>query len=482
VRYLVILRILAAVVGLSGLIMVPPLLLALALDDGNAGCFAHSLIACVSIGAALWIPARHARQELRVRDGFLVVTLTWVLVSLAGALPFMLGPTQLPLARAYFESASGLTTTGATVLTGLDALPQSMLFYRQSLCFLGGMGIVILAVAILPMLRVGGSQLFRSESTGPVKDARLTPRIAETARALWLVYVGLNLLCAFAYWGAGMSVFDAVGHAFATLATTGFSTHDANFAYFDSPLLQVIATVFMFVASVNFALHFTAFKRASSAAYFHDPELRAYLGILLAVWLTIAIGGYAQQLHGGLVATLGQAAFLAVSMLSTTGFATSGLDSWPHYALMVLLLVGFIGGCSGSTAGGVKVARVVMLFRQGAREVLQLVHPRGRFLVKMGGMNVPGAVLAAVTGFCTLYVACYVAVAIALSATGVDILTAWSAAAACLNNTGPGLGPLATEFGHLNTAATWICSFAMILGRLEVFTILVLFTPAFWRE
>lgn len=481
-RYLVILRILAAVVALSGLIMLPPLMLSLALDDGIAGCFAHSLIACVSIGAALWIPARHARQELRMRDGFLVVTLTWVLVSLACALPFVLGPTQLPLARAYFESASGLTTTGATVLSGLDDLPPSLLFYRQSLCFLGGMGIVILAVAILPMLRVGGSQLFRSESTGPVKDARLTPRIAETARALWLVYVGLNLLCALAYWAAGMSVFDAIGHAFSTLSTSGFSTHDANFAYFDSPLLQTIAVLFMFVASVNFALHFTAFKRASSAAYFTDPELRAYLGILFAIWLLIAAGGYAAQLHGGLVETLGESAFLAVSMMSTTGFATTGLDSWPAYALMLMLLAGFVGGCSGSTSGGVKVVRVVMLFRQGAREVLQLVHPRGRFLVKMGGTNVPGAVLAAVTGFCTLYVVSYVVIAVALSVTGVEVLTAWSAAAACLNNTGPGLGPLATQFGLLNPAATWILSFAMVLGRLEVFTILVLFTPAFWRE
>jgi trk system potassium uptake protein TrkH len=420
--------------------------------------------------------------ELRVRDGFLVVTATWLLVSAACALPFMLGPTQLSFARAYFESASGLTTTGATVLSGLDSLPQSLLFYRQSLCFLGGMGIVILAVAILPMLRVGGSQVFRTESAGPVKDTRLTPRIAETARALWLVYVGLNALCAIAFWAAGMSVFDAVCHAFSTLATGGFSTHDANFGHFQNALLQAIATLFMFVASVNFALHFTAWKHASSAAYFTDPELRAYVAILLAGATLVTIGAYAQGTHGGLVASFGQSLFLTVSMMSTTGFATSDLAGWPGYVSMGLLLAGFVGGCAGSTSGGVKVMRAVMLFRQGGREVLQLVHPRGRFLVKMGGVNVPGAVLAAVTGFCTLYVASYVALALAVSATGVDVLTSWSAVASCLNNMGPGLGPLAAQFGDLNPVATWILSFAMILGRLEVFTLLVLFTPAFWRE
>lgn len=481
-RYLVILRILAAVIALSGLIMVPPLLLSIALEDGISACFADSLIACLLLGAALWLPARRARQELRMRDGFLVVTLTWMLVSAACALPFVLGPTELSPARAYFESASGLTTTGATVLSGLDALPLSFLFYRQSLCFLGGMGIVILAVAVLPMLRVGGSQLFRTESTGPVKDARLTPRIAETARALWLVYVGLNLLCALAYWGAGMSVFDAICHAFSTLATGGFSTHDANFGYFQNDLIQVVATVFMFIASVNFALHFTAWKNASSSAYFADPELRAFIAILAAATLLVAIGAYAQHTHGGLLATLGQSAFLTVSMMSTTGYATSDLAGWPSYATMLLLLSGFVGGCAGSTSGGVKVARTVMLFRQGAREVLQLVHPRGRFLVKMGGVNVPGAVLAAVTGFCTLYVVSYVAIALAVAATGVDMLSAWAAAASCLNNMGPGVGPLAAQFGALNPVATWILSFAMVLGRLEVFTILVLFTPAFWRE
>jgi len=481
-RVFVVQRIIGAVIALSGAIMLPPIALSLAFDDGTTAAFVESALLSLVVGALLWLPVRRARGELRLRDGFIVTTAIWVLVSGSCALPFMLGPSKLGFTDAYFEAASGLTTTGATVITNLDQLPQSLLFYRQSLCFLGGMGIVILAIAILPMLRIGGSQLFRAETTGPVKDAKLTPRIAETARALWLVYVGLNAACALSFWLGGMTLLDAIGHAFSAVATGGFSTHDASMGYFDSPLLEAICIVFMFLGGVNFALHFVAWRRASGAPYFRDAEIKAYLAIAASVSVLIAFDTYLRDVFPTFMESLRHATFQTVSNMTTTGYTTVGFAGWPGFAPMLLVLIGFVGGCSGSTSGGMKVVRVMILFRQGAREVLQLVHPRGRFLVKIGGHSVPGAVLAAVTAFCTLYVFSYVVMALALAATGVDLVTAWSAVAACINNMGPGLGVVSVHFRDLNDASVWICSFAMILGRLEVFTVLVLFTPAFWKE
>ena len=481
-RLFVIQRITGAVIALTGMIMLPPMALSLAFDDGIAATFVESALIAALVGGALWLPVRRARGELRLRDGFIVVTAIWVLVSASCALPFMLGPPRLDFADAYFEAASGLTTTGATTITNLDEQPQSLLFYRQSLCFLGGMGIVILAIAILPMLRIGGSQLFRAETTGPVKDSKLTPRIAETARALWLVYVGLNAACALSFWLGGMKPLDAVGHAFSAVATGGFSTHDASLGYYDSPLLEMLCVLFMFLGGTNFALHFVAWQRASGTPYFRDAELKAFFAIALSISALVAFNVYAHGVFPTFLESFRHALFHTVSNLTTTGYTTTGFAGWPGFAPMLLVLIGFVGGCSGSTSGGMKVVRVMILFRQGAREVLQLIHPRGRFLVKIGGLSVPGAVLAAVTAFCTLYVFSYVVMALALAGTGVDLVTAWSAVAVCINNMGPGLGLVSVHFRDLEDAAVWICSFAMILGRLEVFTVLVLFSPAFWKE
>jgi trk system potassium uptake protein TrkH len=481
-RLFVVQRIVGAVIALTGAISLPPIALSLFDGDGITSVFVNSLCACLLVGVVLWLPVRNRREDLRLRDGFLVVTLIWSSVSAACAIPFMLGPSELSATDAYFEAVSGLTTTGATMIVGIEKLPRSLLLYRQSLHFLGGMGIVILAVAILPMLRIGGSQLFRAESTGPVKDTRLTPRIAETAKALWLVYVGLNAACALAYWVGGMNAFDAITHAFATVATGGFGNYDASFAQFDSPLLESIAITFMFLGGINFALHFMSWRRASAGLYFGDPEVRAYFGIVAGSSLAIALALWTHGTYPGLLESLRHATFHLVSNITTTGFITTGFAEWPGYSPLLLILIGFVGGCSGSTAGGMKVVRVVLLFRQGMREISQLVHPRGRFVVKLGQLTVPGAVLAAVTGFCTLYVACFTLLTLALAATGLDLLSAFSAVATCINNMGPGLNAVAAHFRDLNDIGVWICSFAMLLGRLEIFTVLVLFTPAFWRE
>lgn len=481
-RIQVVQRIVGAVIALTGAISLPPIVLSLWYEDGITRVFVDSLFACLLVGLLLWLPVRKRHEELRLRDGFLVVTLIWFAVGAACAIPFVLGPTQMDVTDAYFESVSGLTTTGATMIVGIENLPRSLLFYRQSLHFLGGMGIVILAVAVLPMLRIGGSQLFRAESNGAVKDTRLTPRIAETAKALWLVYAGLNAACALAFWVGGMNGFDAVTHAFATVATGGFGNYDASFAHFDSSLLESIAVLFMFLGGINFALHFTAWRRASASLYFADSEVRAYFGIVVGGSVAIALAIWLHGVYPTFLESLRHAVFHLVSNITTTGFTTTGFATWPGYSPLLLILIGFVGGCSGSTAGGMKVVRIVVLFRQGLREIAQLVHPRGRFVVKLGQVTVPGAVLAAVTGFCTLYVVCFTMLTLALAATGLDLLSAFSAVATCINNMGPGLNSVTSNFREVSDTGVWICSFAMLLGRLEIFTVLVLFTPSFWRQ
>lgn len=481
-RFRAIQRILGAIVGLTSLIFVPPLLIAIVLDEVTVTPFVDSLSLALVAGFALWFPVRRVDYELRLRDGFFVVTMTWVVVGLVGAIPFMLATPHLSFADAVFESVSGITTTGATVITGLDALPRSVLFFRQSLNFIGGMGIVILAVAILPMLRVGGMQLFRAESTGPQKDSKLTPRIADTAKALWMVYLGLNTLCALAYWLGGMDLFDAVGHAMATLATGGFSTHDASFGHWNSPLLDVIGTGFMFLGGVNFGLHFYAWKRATTEHYTTDSELRSYVTVTALAGVAVTLALWAGQQFAGFIPSLRHAFFQTVSNMTTTGFSTTGFANWPSYAPLLLIMVSFVGGSAGSTAGGMKVARVMMVVRQGVREVKQLVHPKGQFLVKIGGKRVSESIVLSVSGFCTLYILSYLCVIVLYAATGVDAISAFSAAAATLNNLGPGLGSVASHFRDMNDAAIWVSSLAMILGRLEVFSVLVLFSPQFWRE
>ena len=480
-------RIFGGIVAFSSLITVPPMAIAQYLHEVSRAAFFDSFLLIGAVGLALWYPVRNAKYELRLRDGFLVTAAIWVLASLVTAIPFTLAPPYLSFTDAVFEAASGLTTTGATTISGLDSLPRSVLFYRQSLNFIGGMGIVILAVAILPMLKIGGMQLFRAESTGPQKDNKLTPRIADTAKALWLVYIGLSVACAIAYWIGGMGLFDALCHAMSTLGTGGFSTHDANFAYWNSPLLEGIAVVFMLLGGTSFGLHWYAWRRATVSHYQADSELRAFLRIIIVASALVGVSLVLDGHYGSLGEALRHGAFQVVSNLTTTGFsstgfASSGYASWPGMAPLLLIMLSFVGGCAGSASGGIKVARVQMVVRQGLREIRQLVHPKGQFVVKLGGKRVSESVVISVAGFCTLYVLSYLAMTLALTASGVDILTAFSAVAACINNLGHGLGGVADTFRTMNDFAIWVCSFAMVLGRLEVFTVLVLLTPQFWNE
>jgi len=476
------LRIFGAIIAASSLISLPPLLIALALGENTVTAFLESMATPGILGLLIWWPVRHVQYELRLRDGFLITTSIWVIASLITAMPFTLAAPHLSYTDAVFEAASGLTTTGATTITGLDALPRSMLFFRQSLNFYGGMGIVILAIAILPMLKIGGMQLFRAETNGPQKDNKLTPRIAETARALWMVYIGLNVLCAISYWVGGMSFFDAVCHAMATIATGGLSTHDASFGYWDTPLIDGIATFFMLLGGVNFGMHWYAWRRATVSHYQSDSELRTFIIIVLVATLVVSANLFFAGKFDNVFEALRHGGFQVVSAITTSGFTTTGFSDWPGLAPLALIMLGFIGGCAGSTAGGIKVARVQMVMRQGLREIKQLVHPKGQFLVTLGGKRVSESVVISVAGFCTLYISSYLLMTLILTVSGVDILTALSAVAACINNVGPGLGLVASNFQALDDVSIWVCSFAMILGRLEIFTVLVLLTPQFWRE
>ena len=467
----------------SALGNLPPLLVSFIYADGMASVFTDSLFFIFSIGFLMWIATIRSKAELGTRDGFLVVTLFWAVLGTAGSLPFILSSAvELSITDAVFESLSGLTTTGATVISGLDELPKSILFYRQQLQWLGGMGIIVLAMALLPMLGIGGMQLYRAESPGPVKDNKLVPRLAETAKALWYIYLTLTVVCALAYWIVGMDLFDAISHSFTTVAIGGFSTHDASLGYFDNAAVDVVAIIFMFIAGINFALHFTAWQRRKVGHYLSDPEFQFYAFILALVSVLTVSVLYFSDIYSSLFEATIKGVFQVVSMATTTGFATADFNSWPLFLPYVLLYAAIIGACAGSTGGGMKVIRILLIFKQGLREVQRLIHPRAVIPIKLGGQRVSDRIVESVWGFFAVYVMAFMVMLLALLATGLDIITAFSAVGACINNLGPGLANVAVTYEHLPSAAKWILCFAMLLGRLEIFTLLVLFTPMFWKR
>lgn len=462
--------------------MVPPALLAWYFEDGGELTFIAAFGVILLLGLLLWLPVWHRQGDLRTREGFLIVTLFWAVLGGIGALPFIIHPgLDISFTDAVFESVSGITTTGGSVLTGLQELPKSLLFYRQQLQWLGGMGIIVLAVAILPMLGVGGMQLFKAEIPGPMKESKLTPRIAETAKALWFIYLAFTLLCALLYRWAGMDWFDAVGHSFSTVATGGFSTHDESMAYFDSTLINMICAAFIFLGSVSFSLHFAVFRGRSLGNYIRDPEFRFFVGLLL-LYIGVIFGGlwtyglYQEQGMG-----FSHAIFQALSFSSSTGFSSTEANLWPSYLPYFLVLISFVGGCAGSTSGGIKVIRVALFVRQSFRELKQLIYPNAVFSVQFGRRAVSADVMQAVWGFIGVYIILATLLTLLFMMTGLDLGTAFSTMAASLNNLGQGIDGVGNGFSHLSVTAKWLMCFAMLLGRLEIFTLLVLFTPLFWR-
>lgn len=479
----VILRILGILLMLYSATLLVPAVVALLYSEAELGRFLYSFLVTLVSGLLCWLPVQNRRQELRVRDGFVLVLLFWTVLSGYGALPYLLTDQHpLSITDAVFESVSGLTTTGATILTQIDILPKSLLYYRQQQQWLGGMGIIVLAVAILPMLGVGGMQLYRAEAPGPVKDSKLTPRVTETARALWLIYVNLTALCALAYWLGGMSLFDAICHAYSTLSIGGFSTHTANFAYFDSAKLEAVAIIFMLLGGMNFSLHFLAWRRRSLNVYRQDGEVRFYFLVIGAMVALSVTGLWVSMQYDTAWLGLRHGLFESVSVVTTTGYSVTSFSTWHPMLAMALIMASFVGACAGSTGGGIKMVRANLMIRQGLREMRRLMHPNAMILVKFSGKAVPDRVVEAVWGFFGIYLLTFCALFIALLLTGLDFLTGFSAVAACLNNLGPGLGDVASHYADLNSNAKWILCCAMLLGRLEIFTLLVLFTPMFWRH
>lgn len=463
--------------------LIPPIAISLFTNDGAMAGFVVGYAVTFGSGLIVWWPLRRFSGELRVRDGFLLVAFFWLILGLFGSLPLALAvDPALTITDAVFESVSGLTTTGATILTGIDELPKSILYYRQQLQWLGGMGVIVLAVAVMPMLGIGGMQLYKAETPGPMKNSRLTARITETAKALWYIYLGLTIACAVAYWLSGMTPFDAICHSFATIAIGGFSTHDASMGYFDSPIIESIAIIFMLVAGMNFSLHFVAWRSVTARHYWEDAELRAYVSILAVLCLACVFYLFATQAIGGYGETLRQGLFQVISVGTTTGFTTAPFYLWPGAIPVILLFSSFIGACAGSTGGGMKVIRVLLLYKQGQREVRRLIHPNAVIAVKVGNEALPNSVIESIWGFFALYAVAFVIIFTLVLTTGLDQVSAFSAVAACMNNLGPGLGVVGPNYADISDFAKWLLCLAMLVGRLEVFTILVLFSPAFWRS
>ncbi len=463
--------------------MLAPLLLAIWGQDLALGSFALSAVATFAIGAALWLATRRYRRELKTRDGLLLVALTWVALPAVAGFPLW---HYLPIdfTHAYFEAASGLTTTGGTVLSGLQYLPRSINLWRHLLSWLGGMGIIVLAVAILPMLGVGGMQIYRAEMPGPMKDAKLTPRIGQTAKLLWTVYAGLTLACILSLRLVGMGWFDAVCHGFSALSLGGFSTYDDNIGHFNSVPIEMVLVVFQVLAALNFATHYQAWRQRGLSAYLRDSEAKAIVGVLAASSLGIAVYLFVKGTYPSFGVALREATFNVVSIATDSGLHTQDYSRWPVFAPMFMLFLSCVVASSGSTGGGIKMIRTLILAKQANRELEHMVHPNLVRPLKIGGTVIANRVVFAVLGFVFLYFMSLVTLVFIELASGLDFTTSLSAILACINNVGPGLGLVGPDSNYsvLTDFQTWVCSAAMLLGRLEVFTILVLFTPALWRK
>ena len=433
------------------------------------------------IGCFLFFLASEKNGDLRTKDGFIITIFFWTVLGFFGSIPFYLAELEgVSYIDSLFESISGLTTTGATVLVGLDDMPKSLLFYRQLLQWLGGMGIIVLAVAVLPLLGVGGMQLYKAETPGPLKDSKLTPRITETAKALWFVYLSMTISCSILYKYFGMPWFDAVCHAFSTISIGGFSTHDDSFAFFSNSGLRWTAIIFMVISGINFALHYLAWTKKRLFHYFYDSEVKLYLSLLtttaLITYLTLY---FSENIYDEMVV---DSVFQAVSIGTTTGFLTSNYSNWPLFVPIMLLIAAFIGACAGSTGGGIKVIRALILIRQGSSEITKLIHPNAVVTIKFGRKSLDPRVSESVWGFFAVYVATFLIILMFLLSQSNDFLTAFSAVGATLNNLGPGLGAVSENYKEITDGSKLALCIAMLLGRLEIFTLLLLFTPAFWRN
>ena len=453
-----------------------PMAISLIFDDSALNIFIITFAIIFSLGLFGWLVSRDAGDDLSQKDGFIIITFFWVVLSIAGSIPFIL--IGMPLVDAFFESMSGITTTGATVISNLDDIPESVLFYRQLLQWMGGMGLIVLAIAVMPLLGIGGGQLYKTEIPGAMNDQKLTPRIKETAQALWLIYLVLTVFCALFYYFAGMNGFDAVSHSLSTVSIGGFSTHNESIGYYNNGLIEAVCIAFMLLSALSFTLHYFAIYMKKPLKYFHDPELKFFISILLVIF-TISMAVNMLSTTGE--ASIRELLFHTVSIVTTTGFSIGDSSQWNPSIGFLLLIGAFIGACSGSVGGGIKSWRVLIMINYAYINLKKMIHPNAVISLKIGNKNVENDVASSVWGFFSIYVISFVILLLGLVMTGLDFESAFSAIGACLNNLGPGLGEVSQTYESVSPAGKGILSFAMILGRLEIFTLLVLFTPVFWR-
>jgi trk system potassium uptake protein TrkH len=481
---LAVLNVLGSMLMLFSITYVLPVVTSLIYRDRLVLDFVGAALGSLAVGASIVSMTRGHKRELRSRDGFLLVTLGWVLMSAIATVPLLMALPGLTFTDAFFETMSGLSTTGATVLTGLDSMAPSLNLWRHALTWYGGMGIIVLVVAILPLLGVGGMQLYKAETPGPVKNEKLTPRIEQTARALWVVYVLITGACIVSLRIGGMDWFDAVCHSFAAMSLGGFSTHDASIGYYDSPAIELVLIVFMLIAAMNFARHFMAWQQKSLRAYATDVEAKAMLWTIGVATLGVSLYVWLHGVYPSFWTCLRHVAFNLVSIATDCGFVSQDYATWPAFAPMSILLLSCYCANTGSTGGGIKMFRTLVLLKQASREMLLIVHPQAVTPVKIGGQVVANRIVYAVLAFVVLYFGAVVTLTFMLLASGLDFTSSFSAVIACINNAGPGLGVVgpSSNFQGLTDFQTWVCSFAMLLGRLEIFSVLVLFTPTFWRK
>ena len=472
-----IINLFSILVAFFSLSLLVPLVVSFIFDDGSSNIFVTTFLVIFIPSIIAWQLTKKSKEEMGVKEGFVIITLFWIVLSLVGSMPFYLY--GMSFVDSFFESMSGITTTGATVISGLNNKPESVLFYRQLLQWMGGMGLIVLAIAVMPLLGIGGGQLYKTEIPGALSDQKLTPRIKETAQALWLIYLGLTVVCALLYFAFGMSAFDAISHSLSTVSIGGFSTYDESIGYFNSISIEVICMVFMLLSALSYALHYFAVYKKKPLKYFHDSELRFFVSILsivisLSLLLSIIVG-----FDGG---SFREILFQSVSIVTTTGFVSADYSSWPTSITFLLLIGAFIGACSGSVGGGIKSWRVLIMINHAKINIMRLVHPNAVVSLKIGSKAVDDKVAESVWGFFSIYVICFMLLLLSLLATGMDFESSFSAIGACLNNLGPGLGQVAETYGSVSNFGKSILALAMILGRLEIFTLLVLFTTVFWQK
>jgi len=479
-NYKSIFNLLGILLGIFSVSFIPPLILTFIYKESGGEIFLYSFLFLFFLGGVMWASSRQKNLPLNISDGFIITTMFWVVLACAGSIPFYFF--GLNASDAIFESVSGITTTGATTIIGLDDMPKSILLYRQLLQWMGGMGLIILAVAVMPALGIGGGQLYKIELPGSHGNQKLTPKITDSAKALWKIYVGLTLICAVLYVVSGMTFFDAIAHSLSTVAGGGFSTHDASIGFFNNGFIESVCIIFMLLSAASFAVHYVAIFGGKPLKYFYDSEFRFFLSVVLLIIIVSFIVHIVSYSYADFLSAASSTIFHTVSIVTTSGFTTENFSLWPGFLPYLLLVGAFMGACSQSVGGGIKAWRVLIMLNQAYKEILNIIHPNAVLTSKIGNKVIDAKIAEKVWGFFSIYVFIFMFLLMAMLGTGLNFESAFSAVGACLNNLGPGLGEVSNNYTNVTEVGKIILCFAMILGRLEIFTLLVLFTPAFWRR